>query len=128
MKNQHTNHKLTLGQRTSDKISEVVGSWKFIVIQTIIFAIWISLNIIAWENNWDPYPFVFLNLIVGIQASYTAPIIMMSQNRAAERDRKKMELDYCTNRKAEKEIEQIQAQIAKMEKNKIDKILEIINK
>lgn len=128
MENQHLNHKLTLGQKTSDKISEIVGSWKFIIIQTIILAAWIVLNIVAWEMRWDPYPFIFLNLIVGIQATYTAPIIMMSQNRAAERDRRKMEMDYHTNRKAEKEIEQIQAQIAKMEKNKIDKILEIINK
>jgi uncharacterized membrane protein len=122
----HRNNESTLGQKYSDKISELVGSWKFIGIQTVILSVWIILNITAWVERWDPYPFIFLNLIVGIQATYTAPIIMMSQNRAEERDRKKAEMDYQTNRKSGREIEQIQAQLTKIDTDKLDKIIRIL--
>jgi uncharacterized membrane protein len=82
--------------------------------------------VVAWKNRWDPYPFIFLNLLLGVQAAYAAPIIMMSQNRSEERDRRKAELDFRINIKAEKEIEQIQAHLKKIEKDKIGRILEIL--
>ena len=112
----------------ADKITNIVGSWKFIIFQSILLTIWIILNITAWINHWDPYPFILLNLVLSFQAAYTAPVILMSENRQAERDRKKEALDLATDRKAEREIEEIKIQLDRLEKNKIDRILDIINK
>jgi len=72
--------------------------------QTIILLIWVFLNITAWINKWDPYPFIFLNLVVSLLASYTAPIIMMSQNRQDAKTRLEAHTDYLINLKAEEEI------------------------
>ncbi|MGC4192502.1 MAG: DUF1003 domain-containing protein [Thermomicrobiales bacterium] len=61
-----------------------MGSWRFIIIQTAILISWIALNVIGWTHHWDPYPFILLNLALSFQAAYSAPIIMMSQNRQAQ--------------------------------------------
>ena len=66
------------------------------------------LNVMAWINHWDPYPFILLNLVLSCLAAMQAPVILMSQNRTTERDRARAEYDYQVNRKAEREIEQIQ--------------------
>ena len=115
-----------LEKKVADKFTAFLGSWKFILFQTIFFVLWILLNIAAFTEHWDPFPFILLNLLVGFQAAYAAPIILMSDNRAAERDRKKAALDLATDRKAEREIEQIQEHLKRIEKEKLDKILEII--
>lgn len=120
--------KSTLGQRAADRITKIVGSWKFIIIQSVILTIWIIVNVTAWINHWDPYPFILLNLMLSFQAAYTAPIILMSENREMERDRKKEELDLATDRKAEREIQEIKLQLDYLEKEKIDKILALLNK
>lgn len=120
--------KSTLGQKAADRVAEVIGSWKFIIIQMIILLLWMVVNAVAWINHWDPYPFILLNLVLSFQAAFAAPVIMMSQNRTAERDRKKAEADLATDRKAEREIEELQAQLGKIEKTKLDKILEILEK
>jgi len=112
----------------ANKITKAVGNWKFIIFQSILLAIWIILNITAWINHWDPYPFILLNLVLSFQAAYTAPVILMSENRQANRDRQKEALDLATDRKAEREIEEIKIQLDRLEKNKIDQILDIINK
>jgi len=101
----------TIGQRAADRIASVVGSWTFILTQSVILIFWIILNVIAWINHWDPYPFILLNLALSFQAAYTAPIILMSQNRMAEKDRKKASIDLYTDKKAESEIEEIQQQL-----------------
>ena len=119
-------NKSTLGERVADNITSVIGSWKFIIIQSVVLALWIVFNLIAWINHWDPYPFILLNLALSFQAAYAAPIIMMSQNRTTTRDRKKAEADLATNRKAEREIVAIQAHLNRLERNKIDKILKIL--
>jgi uncharacterized membrane protein len=93
------------GEKLADKIAATVGSWKFIIIQSIVLILWIFLNATAYINKWDPYPFILLNLFLSFQAAYTAPIIMMSQNRENDLDRKKAEEDYKINIKAELEIE-----------------------
>jgi uncharacterized membrane protein len=95
---------LTLGQRTSDRVANIVGSWPFIIVQSIFLAMWIILNVAAVIQHWDPYPFILMNLVLSMQAAYTAPIIMMSQNRQADRDRLEAHNDYIINQKAEKEI------------------------
>lgn len=119
--------KLDFGQKSADRITKIVGSWKFIIIQSIILVIWIILNITAYIQHWDPYPFILLNLMLSFQAAYTAPIILMSENREADRDRRKTAMDLSTDRKAEREIEEIQEKLEKLEKEKIDKIIEILN-
>jgi len=95
---------LTFGQRASDRIANIVGSWPFIIVQSILLILWIILNVAAVIRHWDPYPFILMNLVLSMQAAYTAPIIMMSQNRQAERDRLEAHNDYIINQKAEEEI------------------------
>lgn len=94
----------TEGHKVADLVARVVGSWKFIIIQSVLLLIWVILNISAWIYHWDPYPFILMNLFLSLQAAYTAPIIMMSQNRQAERDRLEAHNDYFINTKAEEEI------------------------
>lgn len=102
----------TIGQRVADRVAATVGSWKFIIIQSSFILLWLSLNIfLPKEYQWDPYTFTLLNLGLSFQAAYTAPIIMMSQNRQSEIDRKHAKEDYQINKLAEKEIELIQAQV-----------------
>ena len=95
---------LTLGQRTSDRVANIVGSWPFIIVQSVFLTVWIILNVAAVIHHWDPYPFILMNLVLSMQAAYTAPVIMMSQNRQAERDRLEAHNDYIINQKAEEEI------------------------
>jgi uncharacterized membrane protein len=82
-----------------------MGSWPFIIIQTALLAVWITLNITAFVQRWDPYPFILLNLALSFQAAYAAPFIMMSQNRRQDMDRQDAATDYRINVKAELEIE-----------------------
>ena len=95
---------LTFGQRISDRVANIVGSWPFIIAQSILLILWIILNVAAVIRHWDPYPFILMNLVLSMQAAYTAPIIMMSQNRQADRDRLEAHNDYVINQKAEEEI------------------------
>jgi uncharacterized membrane protein len=118
---------LSFGDRLADTVANGMGSWSFIVWQSFIVIIWMILNIIGFINHWDAYPFILLNLIFSTQAAYAAPIIMMSQNRQNKRDRAQAEQDYKTNIDAKKEIEALQIQLNKMETEKLDKILIILN-
>jgi uncharacterized membrane protein len=121
----HNKHieSLTIGGKIADTVANRMGSWSFIIWQTIIVLIWMSLNIAGFIRHWDPYPFILLNLIFSTQAAYAAPIIMMSQNRQAERDRVQAQEDYQTNIEAKQEIEALQIQLNKIEIEKLDKIL-----
>ena len=96
---------ITPGQRIADAVAATMGSWRFIIIQTTILVLWITLNITAWINHWDPYPFILLNLALSFQAAYAAPFIMMSQNRQQDVDRQQAAEDFRINVKAELEIE-----------------------
>jgi uncharacterized membrane protein len=102
---------LTLGQRVADRVAITMGSWRFIIIQSVVLAIWVTLNIAAWLGQWDPYPFILLNLVLSFQAAYAAPIIMMSQNRQQDIDRRDAANDYEINVKAELEIELLHEKI-----------------
>lgn len=118
----------TLGQRIADKTASLMGSWKFIIFQTTFVILWMTLNAIAFVNHWDAYPFILLNLIFSTQAAYAAPIIMMAQNRQNDRDRYQAKDDYHTNLKAKEEIEELQKSLTRIEIEKLDKIIEILNK
>jgi uncharacterized membrane protein len=91
---------MTRGAALADWVAETVGSWRFIIIQSVLLGIWITLNVMAFIKHWDPYPFILLNLVLSFQAAYAAPIIMMSQNRQSEIDRRHAEHDYRINVKA----------------------------
>jgi uncharacterized membrane protein len=107
IQNEEAKDQLTLGQRVADGVAAVMGSWNFIIAQSVILLFWVVLNVVAWMEHWDPYPFILLNLALSFQAAYAAPIIMMSQNRQADIDRKAAESDYRINIKAELEIESL---------------------
>ena len=113
--NEIVEEQMTLGQRVADRVADTIGSWRFIIIQTIILAAWIVLNVTAWVNHWDPYPFILLNLMLSFQAAYSAPVIMMSQNRQAAKDRLSAEIDHEVNTKAELEINNLIRRIDELE-------------
>jgi uncharacterized membrane protein len=103
-----------------------MGSWKFIIWQTIFVIAWMTLNVIGFMRHWDVYPFFLLNLIFSTQAAYAAPIIMMAQNRQSERDRLQAQDDYTCNLEAKREIESLQIQLNKIETEKLDKIMTML--
>lgn len=117
----------TRGALIADWVAKTVGSWRFIIIQSVILGIWIILNGIAFINHWDPYPFILLNLVLSFQAAYAAPIIMMSQNRQSEIDRRHAEYDYRINVKAELEIELLHNKIDALREQEIMKLINIID-
>jgi uncharacterized membrane protein len=95
------------GDRIADLVTQIVGSWRFIIIQSCLLTIWIVLNILAWIAHWDPYPFILLNLALSFQAAYATPFILMSQNRQSIIDRDNAQQDLDCDIKAELEIELI---------------------
>ena len=129
-KNWHDKHKetLTLGSRVSDAVANGMGSWTFIIVQTILVVVWMGLNLLAFVHHWDVYPFILLNLLFSTQAAYAAPIIMMAQNRQSERDRMQAQADYQTNLDAKREIEQLSIKLSKIEVDKLDKIISMLDK
>jgi len=128
IKTWHDSHKetATFGQRLADRVAGGMGSWRFIIWQTIIVAAWMIINVIAFARHWDPYPYILLNLLFSTQAAYAAPIIMMSQNRQSERDRAQADSDYRTNVAAKKEIEELMKRLDAIESEKLDKILDLL--
>lgn len=106
------NDKLTRGQIISDKVANFGGSWAFIISFFVVLVAWIVFNTIALKNwKFDPYPFILMNLILSCVAALQAPIIMMSQNRQEEKDRKRSENDYLINLKSELEIRALNQKI-----------------
>jgi uncharacterized membrane protein len=116
--------RMEMGDRAADLFASAVGSWRFIIIQSIILAFWIILNVTAWIEHWDPYPFILLNLALSFQAAYAAPIIMMSQNRQSAKDRLMAEQDYSVNMKAEDELKAVMKHLETQD----DLMLEILQR
>ena len=112
--------KRTYGERSSDKLTQLAGSWSFIFIALSLIALWIIVNVYAWIQQWDPYPFILLNLILSVLAALQAPVILMSQNRQSQTDRTRAEYDYSTNRRTAREIISMQKQLDRIE-NKLRK-------
>ncbi|MCA9832983.1 MAG: DUF1003 domain-containing protein [Thermomicrobiales bacterium] len=115
---------MTRGQHLADRITEVLGSWKFIIVQSSLLLLWLIINTLGWIHHWDPYPFILLNLALSFQAAFTAPIIMMSQNRQADRDRVASELDFEVNRNAAKEVDEIQAKLDGLTSQQLQTLLD----
>ena len=118
--NRRHDDSLSAGERIADRLAEIMGSWTFIVIQSLALSGWIALNVIAYVRHWDPYPFILLNLALSFQAAYAAPIIMMSQNRQADKDRLMAEHDYQINTKAEQEVKSIMQHLEQQDEVMID--------
>lgn len=121
MKNHSINHPInkhrwSFAQRIADKLATFAGSWGFIFFVIIFTLIWAIINIYEIIEKFDPYPFVFLNLVLAIITAIIAPIILMSQNRESQRDRVRAEYDYQINKKSEREIEQIKKQLDRIER------------
>ncbi len=104
--NKVADEQLSMGDRIADTVASTVGSWPFIITQSIILIAWIVANIILviYHRAWDPYPFILLNLALSFQAAYAAPFVMMSQNRQASKDRLTADNDYKTDVKGEVEV------------------------
>ena len=99
--------KYTLGQRAADKIAKFAGSWAFIFSFTGVLILWMVINTVLASKAFDPYPFILLNLVLSCVAAIQAPLIMMSQNRQEEKDRRRAENDYKVNLKTEIMIEDL---------------------
>jgi len=103
---------LTLGQLWADRITRWAGSWAFISIFLVVLVLWMAINThFLLLGDFDPYPFILLNLFLSCIAAIQAPVILMSQNRDVERDRHRADLDYYINRKAEREIKLMQREL-----------------
>lgn len=118
--------RLTFGDRLSDRIAAFGGSWQFIILFGAILTVWISINSVLFlVRPFDPYPFILLNLVLSCMAAIQAPVIMMSQNRQAAKDRMQSELDYKVNLKAEIEIQHLNMKIDQLLNHQWQRLLEI---
>jgi uncharacterized membrane protein len=106
----------SFGETAADALAKWAGSWVFIIGFLVFLVIWMVINVYAWVGEWDPYPFILLNLVLSCVAALQAPVILMSQNRQGQKDRAKIEYDYRVNRKAEKMIEEILEHVRKGKK------------
>lgn len=111
----------TLGERAADIIAAAVGSWRFVLVQSAVLVAWLLWNTLSGAKV-DPYPFILLNLLLSAQAAYTAPMILMSQNRQGAIDRQRDIEDFETNRKAEIEIETLHEKIDLLREKEIARL------
>jgi uncharacterized membrane protein len=113
--NQEFEERLTFGNRLADKVAAIGGSWRFIIGFALFLAAWAAMNaVVLVEHAFDPYPYIFLNLLLSMLAALQAPIIMMSQNRQAEKDRLAAALDYEINVKAEMAIAELHEKVDRL--------------
>lgn len=117
---------LPFGSVLADAVAATVGSWRFIVIQTGLISAWILGNAVFGSGSWDPYPFILLNLLLSFQAAYTAPVIMMSQNRQADIDRDRAMADYQVNIRAEAEIALLHEKIDLMREQELMELTQLL--
>jgi uncharacterized membrane protein len=115
----HFGDRRTSGERLADGVAGRVGSWSFIIVQSLLLVAWIVANgflIRDWIGGrpFDPYPFILLNLVLSFQAAYTGPVVMMSQNRQAAKDRDEAEHDYAVNREALDRLERLEGQLGQL--------------
>jgi uncharacterized membrane protein len=116
----------TIGARIADAVAETLGSWRFILLQSLAIAVWMIGNAAGGSAAWDPYPFILLNLLLSFQAAYAGPVIMMSQNRQAAIDSRRAESDYHVNLKAELEIELLHQKIDLLKEKEIVELTRLV--
>ncbi len=118
--------KLTLGQRVADKMAAKVGSWAFLIGQSTILAGWVGLNLAPGVPHWDEQPFILLNLVFSFASAYTAPIVLMSQNRQSDAEREKSEYDHQVNLKAGYDIELLHEKMDALQAQQIQELTIIV--
>ncbi len=107
--NEIHDEQLTIGQRIADQVATVMGSWNFLIGQALLLTIWFIINSVAWFYHFDAYPYILCNLLMSAQAAFATPLIMMSQNRQATKDRLTAENTYKVDVKSEQEVRAILA-------------------
>ncbi len=126
--NEIFNMDLSVGQKVADRVAKFGGSWPFIGLFSAIIVIWMGVNVLVLTGDneaFDPYPFILLNLMLSTLAALQAPIIMMSQNRQASKDRMQAELEYRVNLKAEVEIRMLHTKLDQLLNNQWQRLIEI---
>lgn len=100
----------TFGEMLADKISSGIGSWTFLIVQTVAVICWLTLNVIGFMRHWDPFPFILLNLLFSVQAAYTGPVLLLAGNRQAQKDRLTLEhAAYEADKADEQNVEILRA-------------------
>ncbi|MBI5916590.1 MAG: DUF1003 domain-containing protein [Bacteroidetes bacterium] len=122
---QQSTEQSTTGQRIADKVATFGGSWTFIISFGVVLGCWIAVNVVLTTRAFDPYPFILLNLVLSTIAALQAPVIMMSQNRKEEKDRKRAENDYIINLKAEIEIRNLHQKINLLMEEQFQTLLDV---
>ena len=117
--------KTTMGERIADSVARFGGSWRFIILFSVLLIVYAAMNVALDKKAWDPYPFILLNLFLSMLAAVQAPVIMMSQNRQDAKDRLRGELDFEVNRRAESEIQNLARRLALLDE-KIDDLGSVI--
>jgi len=126
--NREFDEQLTFGQKLADNVAKFGGSWTFIIVFALILVMWVILNSVilaGYQNAFDPYPYILLNLFLSMLASIQAPIIMMSQNRLAAKDRLDAAHDYEVNLKAEMEIETLHQKLDELREKQWAELVEM---
>ncbi|WP_427156947.1 DUF1003 domain-containing protein [Aliinostoc sp. HNIBRCY26] len=117
---------LTRGQHLADKLASHVGSWKFLICQSAVLAGWVGINLTPGVPHWDESPFILLNLVFSFASAYTAPIVLMSQNRQSDTDRRNAEIDHQVNLKASQNIELLHQKLDELHSQKLNELTQII--
>ncbi|MDZ7968137.1 MAG: DUF1003 domain-containing protein [Nostoc sp. DedSLP03] len=117
---------LTRGQQLADKLANHVGSWKFLICQSTILAGWVGMNLTPGVPHWDNSPFIMLNLVFSFASAYTAPIVLMSQNRQSDTDRRSAEIDHQVNLKASQNIELLHQKLDELHSQRLNELTQII--
>ena len=100
----------SFGEMLADKISAGIGSWTFLIIQSFLVALWLTLNIVGFMSHWDPFPFILLNLLFSVQAAYTGPVLLLAGNRQSQKDRLTLEhAAYEADKADEQNVEILKA-------------------
>src|ERR1041385_1099424 len=101
----------TRGERLADQIATGIGSWRFLIVQTILVLLWVGINLTGFVLRWDPYPFILLNLMFSVQAAYTGPVLLLAGNRQSQKDRLTLELAAREAQRADRQDRQILEEI-----------------
>lgn len=122
--NREFHEQLSFGQRVADRVAAIGGSWSFIIFFVVLISVWMAFNVES-SSRFDPYPFILLNLVLSCLAALQAPIIMMSQNRQAAKDRLTAQNDYEVNLKAELEVAAVAAKLDALMSSHWDELLKL---
>lgn len=118
--------KATFGQRVADAMASKVGSWGFLIGQSVVLTGWVGMNLMPGVPHWDQSPFILLNLVFSFASAYTAPIVLMSQNRQSDIERKKTEYDHLVNRKSGHDIELLHEKFDQLHAQQLAELTQIV--